>query len=385
MCLSFQTQSPATFSTSFVSIKMPLKDSFVIWNNKGGVGKTTLTFHLATHYAMRNPDRKVLVIDLCPQANVSMALLGSSGPPGSQQNATTLFAEKKTISYYLQKVTKPLSKIDPQDFLTHVSDYNDQIPENIELLCGDMQLELVSRSLEHKRQDDPVPDYNPWYFITSCVRFFIEGSDGLRGVTADRVKEWVVFIDTNPSFSPYTEIALAAANKLIIPINADDFSREAIKAMLDLVYGIAGEEIPPDFREYRTRMFHFKAEAYALRRPKIHLVINNRTTRYSLRSATAFQDMADSNIEVLFQAYQKKKECFVRPRQNTARFDILGFAGQYFEDLQDFHTTGILALHTGCPLATLRGKVQLFYTDVEVKRAQVEAYLLHLERLVLKL
>ena len=60
---------------------MPLKDSYVIWNNKGGVGKTTLTFHLATHYAMRNPDRKVLVIDLCPQANVSMALLGSSGRP----------------------------------------------------------------------------------------------------------------------------------------------------------------------------------------------------------------------------------------------------------------------------------------------------------------
>lgn len=117
---------------------MPLKDSYVIWNNKGGVGKTTLTFHLATHYAMRNPDRKVLVIDLCPQANVSMALLGSSDPQGTQQNVTTLFREKKTISYYLQKVTKPLSTVEPVDFLTHVSDYNNQIPKNIELLCGDM-------------------------------------------------------------------------------------------------------------------------------------------------------------------------------------------------------------------------------------------------------
>lgn len=103
---------------------MPLKDSYVIWNNKGGVGKTTLTFHLATYYAMRNPDHKVLVIDLCPQANVSMALLGSSDPQGTQQNVTTLFREKKTISYYLQKVTKPLSTVDPVDFLTHVSDYN---------------------------------------------------------------------------------------------------------------------------------------------------------------------------------------------------------------------------------------------------------------------
>lgn len=363
---------------------MPLKNSYVIWNNKGGVGKTTLTFHLATHYAMRNPDRKVLVIDLCPQANVSMALLGSSDPQGTQQNVTTVFEEKKTISYFLQKVTKPLAKVDPADFLTHVSDYNNQIPKNIELLCGDMQLELVSRSLEYKRRDDAVLDFQPWVFITCCVRSFIEGYNDMTGVTAN-ASEWVVFIDTNPSFSVYTEIALAAAEKLIIPVNADDFSREAIKAMLDLVYGIAAEETPSDFREYRNRMFYSTAELYSVRRPKIHLVINNRTTRYNLRSAAAYQDMADSNIEVLFQAYQKQDTCFVRPEGKQGKFNMLGFSRQYFEDLQDFHTTGILALHTGCPLATLRGKVQLFYTDVEVKRKQVDTYLPHLERLVEKL
>ena len=57
---------------------MPLLKSYVTWNNKGGVGKTTLTFHVATHYALTRPPlalspETVLVIDLCPQANVSMA------------------------------------------------------------------------------------------------------------------------------------------------------------------------------------------------------------------------------------------------------------------------------------------------------------------------
>lgn len=61
---------------------MPLKESYVIWNNKGGVGKTTLTFHIATEYAKQHQTENgapvnVLVIDLCPQANVSMALLSS--------------------------------------------------------------------------------------------------------------------------------------------------------------------------------------------------------------------------------------------------------------------------------------------------------------------
>ena len=30
---------------------MPLKDSYGLWTHKGGVGKTTMTFHLSTFYA----------------------------------------------------------------------------------------------------------------------------------------------------------------------------------------------------------------------------------------------------------------------------------------------------------------------------------------------
>jgi cellulose biosynthesis protein BcsQ len=50
--------------------------SYAIWNNKGGVGKSTITYHLASRYAELNPEKKILVIDLCPQANLSMMLLG---------------------------------------------------------------------------------------------------------------------------------------------------------------------------------------------------------------------------------------------------------------------------------------------------------------------
>ena len=49
---------------------------YAIWNNKGGVGKSYLTFQVASEYAQQNPDKKVLVIDLCPQANSSSMLLG---------------------------------------------------------------------------------------------------------------------------------------------------------------------------------------------------------------------------------------------------------------------------------------------------------------------
>ena len=50
--------------------------TYAIWNNKGGVGKSYLTFQLACEYARIHPTERVLVVDFCPQANSSGMLLG---------------------------------------------------------------------------------------------------------------------------------------------------------------------------------------------------------------------------------------------------------------------------------------------------------------------
>ena len=51
---------------------------YSIWNNKGGVGKSFLSFVLGTEIANRNPNRYVLLVDMCPQANLSEILLGGN-------------------------------------------------------------------------------------------------------------------------------------------------------------------------------------------------------------------------------------------------------------------------------------------------------------------
>ena len=390
---------------------MPLLNSYVIWNNKGGVGKTTLTFHMATQYAKRHPELKVLVIDLCPQANVTMALLSSPLASGTQ-NLSCLVSEGKTISSYLQQVTSgvtsPLPMVpvvfNSRNFLTRVCDYNHQIPPNLGLLCGDMLLEYVGRSLDHMREGCATPTYNPWVYITSCVRYFIEGYEGcvpsgappgvppgvppmqsfvIPGVTTDN-NSWVVFIDTNPSFAVYTEMALAAAQKLIIPVNADDFSREAIITMLDLVYGIARFTVPAIFEVYRARMFSFRAQQFNVRRPLIDLVINNRATSYKLRSASAFGALYQSGVAVLQEAYQKNRGIFV-PKLQKNPFSRNIFVELYFEDIQDFHTAGIVALHKGCPLEGLQSKMLVFLDQIPINRVQLQIYKGRLNRLVDKL
>ena len=46
-------------------------ERIIFCNNKGGTGKTTLAFQTLSEYARQNSDKKILVIDVCPQANLS--------------------------------------------------------------------------------------------------------------------------------------------------------------------------------------------------------------------------------------------------------------------------------------------------------------------------
>lgn len=105
---------------------------------------------------------------------------------------------------------------------------NKHIPKTIHLVCGDPLLEfqaIVMNSLANLR----LPLVNTWLAIIDWLRDFLE-----------KVKKDydVVFIDTNPSFSIYTQIALATTDCVIQPVMADDSSRRAIQNAFSLIYGI---------------------------------------------------------------------------------------------------------------------------------------------------
>ena len=341
---------------------------------------------MATQYALTHPWENVLVIDLCPQANVSSALLRGMG------NVTRLTYERKTVSFYLHQVSSSygLSTVNLQAFLTRVNGLNNQIPPNVYLLCGDIHLETVARSLEQKRNAN-LADDSSWVFVTSSVRYFIEGhfsgqsffTPGVASQPGDN-RGWVVFIDTNPSFSVYTEIALLAAQRLIIPVNADDFSREALKSLLHLIYGIAEAELPLEFTLYDHKLtFSYKCKTNGLRRPRIYLLIHNRATRYSTRSAEAFSQLSKSSYDALQCAFSNNFECFALKQPGPFGLHV----DQYFVDIFDFHTDGIVALHHGCPLANLTNHfslrhVSFLYGPVALSIPQINSHLQCLKNLI---
>ena len=348
------------------------------------VGKTTLTFHMATHYALTRPPlalspETVLVIDLCPQANVSMALIG-------KENVDNLTSQRRTISFYLRDLSSwcDFSTVSLLAFLTQVKSFNNKIPSNVYLLCGDIHLETVARSLEQKRNVN-LADDSAWVFITSSVRYFIERHDNPRtlcftpGIACQPGdnRGWVVFIDTNPSFSVYNEIALLATQRLIIPVNADDSSREALKSLLHLIYGIAEAELPLEFkRDDHKLTFSYKSQTNGFRLPLVYLLIHNRATRYNLRSAEAFSQLFTSSYDALQCAFNNNIECFAPKPPGPLGLHV----DPFFVDISDFHTDGIVALHHGCPLANLTSyfslrRVLFLYGTVALSSPQINIHL----------
>ncbi len=59
-------------------------NKYAFWNNKG-TGKTSLVFQVICRYAEQNPTQQILVLDVCPQANLSELLLGGLQNGGSQE------------------------------------------------------------------------------------------------------------------------------------------------------------------------------------------------------------------------------------------------------------------------------------------------------------
>lgn len=121
---------------------------YAIWNNKGGVGKTFLAFVLGTEIAKRDSDKKVILVDMCPQANLSEIVLG-----GNQKGAEALEAllgrgsDRLTVGgYFDTRIESPHRGTGRESqYVLAAAEHNEHMPHNLYLIAGDPSLEIQTQ------------------------------------------------------------------------------------------------------------------------------------------------------------------------------------------------------------------------------------------------
>ena len=172
----------------------------VVFNQKGGVGKSTITSNLAAIGASRG--RRTLVVDLDPQANSTRYLLGD-GADGLAHTAVGFF--EQMLSF----------KLRPQPTDAFIVE---TMFENLAVLPADPALEELQAKLEQRYK----------------IYKLREALDALEGFDD-------IWIDTPPAMHFFTRSALIAADACLIPFDCDEFARRALYSLLENVAEIRAD------------------------------------------------------------------------------------------------------------------------------------------------
>ena len=167
---------------------------YVVFNQKGGVGKSTITCNLAAISAAQG--LRTLVVDLDPQGNSTRYLLGD-GADALGDTAAEFF--EQTLKFTLRNQAT-------DEFITATPF------ENLHLMPSSPLLEELHGKLESRYKIYKLRD----------ALLALDGYDRL-------------YIDTPPALNFYTRSALIAAQGCLIPFDCDDFSRRALYALLESV------------------------------------------------------------------------------------------------------------------------------------------------------
>ena len=178
--------------------------ALVVFNQKGGVGKSTITCNLAAISASQG--LRTLVIDLDVQGNSSAYLLGSA--PSPDQPSVVRFFEQ-TLGY---SFTPP----PPSDFVVRTPF------EHLDVMASGPRLDELQSKLESRHKI-----YK------------------LREALAQLAAQYdCIYIDTPPALNFYTRSALMGASGCLIPFDCDDFSRQALYTLLANVEEIRADHNP---------------------------------------------------------------------------------------------------------------------------------------------
>jgi chromosome partitioning protein len=186
-------------------VSVPL---IAFFNNKGGVGKTSLVYHLAWMYSRSG--KRLVVADLDPQANLTAAFLDDERleelwPDGP--HSMTVYAS-------LEPLVRGVGDILEKPFL-------EQIEDGIHLLPGDLSLAQFEDELSQEWPNCLDGRERAFRVISAFWRLVQNAS---RSAGAE-----CVLVDLGPNLGAINRAALVAADYVVIPLAPDLFSLQGLR------------------------------------------------------------------------------------------------------------------------------------------------------------
>lgn len=180
------------------------------FNNKGGVGKTSLVYHLA--WMLSDVGFRVLACDLDPQANLTAAFL-------NEEKLEDLWRDDNDASdRTILQCVRPLTK---------VGDIKDpalaEITPSLSLIPGDLALAGFEDTLstEWPKALDSGELYRPFRILTSFSTVMQRG--------AVLMNASVIIADVGPNLGAINRSALIATDHIIVPLGTDLFSLQGLR------------------------------------------------------------------------------------------------------------------------------------------------------------
>jgi chromosome partitioning protein len=185
--------------------------TIAFFNNKGGVGKTSLVYHVA--WMLRELGHRVVVADLDPQANLTTFFL-------SEDKLIDLFEESATNKTIFQAF-RPI--LEATGDLAPVETY--EAASGLYLIPGDLSLSQAEDVLS-ARWADCLSD-NP---ATKSAGFRVE-CGFYRSIyrAAEERNAQIALIDVGPSLGALNRAALLASDYVVIPLGSDAFSLQGVQ------------------------------------------------------------------------------------------------------------------------------------------------------------
>jgi len=183
--------------------------TLAFFNNKGGVGTTTLVYHLAWMYAELG--LSVLVADLDPQANLTRMFLN--------EDELELIWNENGSTQTVTGCLTPLMEGTGDIGQPHVAQVNSQIG----LIAGDLGFSSVEDEFSRQWPDCLDRKARAFRVTTSLWRMLEMG--------ASQQQADVVLIDVAPSLAALNRTALLAASHVVIPLLPDLYSIQGLKNM----------------------------------------------------------------------------------------------------------------------------------------------------------